>query len=197
MLRVPTSNLQGAQQALARGAILTDTLVYYEAAVGEPAPVALGAGMHHRMLGRQDAEAVETLARAAFKDYVGHYHADAKLSREAADETYASWAHRSCEGPPVADAVLGIEGDGGNIVGFITLRRTGESASIELNAVSRPISAAASTSACRAVHELGGGSRVPQGIGLDTTEQRLGAEGVVPARVRTHKELLHPASLDF
>lgn len=136
MLRVPTSNLQGTQQALAHGAILADTLVYYEAEVSEPASVALAAGLHRRMLGPQDAHKVETLARAAFRDYVGHYHADAKLSREAADETYASWAYRSCEGPPVADAVIGIEDDGGNIVGFITLRQAGELALIELNAVS-------------------------------------------------------------
>ncbi|WP_140633005.1 GNAT family N-acetyltransferase [Methylibium rhizosphaerae] len=136
MLRVPTSNLRGAQQALAEGAILADTLVYYEAAVGDPAPVTLAAGLHHRMLGPQDAQEVETLARAAFRDYVGHYHADDRLSREAADETYASWASRSCEGPPVADAVIGVEDNDGSIVGFITLRRAGELASIELNAVS-------------------------------------------------------------
>lgn len=136
MLRVPTSNLHGAQQALAYGAILADTLVYYEAAVGDIGPPTLAVGQSYRMLGPQDAPKVKALAREAFRDYVGHYHADAKLSKEAADETYASWAHRSCEGPPVADAVIGVEDDRGDIVGFITLKRSGELASIELNAVS-------------------------------------------------------------
>lgn len=136
MLRVPTSNLKGAQQAFAHGAILADTLVYYEAAVGEPVPVELTIGLRYRMLGPQDAQMVETLARAAFRNYVGHFHADDKLSRDAADETYASWAYRSCEGSPVADAVIGIEDNAGDVTGFITLKRSGELATIELNAVS-------------------------------------------------------------
>lgn len=136
MLRIPTSNLLGAQQALAQGAILADTLVYYEAAVREQDDVVLGRGLRHRMLGQQEASKVEKLARSAFQNYVSHYHADPKLSREAADETYASWAYRSCEGLPVANVVIGIENDADDIVGFITLKRSGDLASIELNAVS-------------------------------------------------------------
>lgn len=136
MLRVPTSNLKGVQQALARGAILADTLVYFEAEVVETTPIALARGLVHRLLSSRDAVKVEALARAAFKDYVGHYHADSRLSREAADETYASWAHRSCGGPPTADAAIGVEDEKGEIIGFITLKRSGELASIELNAVS-------------------------------------------------------------
>lgn len=136
MLRVPTSNLKGAQQAFFRGAILADTLIYYEAALGEPVPVELALGLRYRMLGKQDAQMVEMLARTAFRNYVGHYHADSKLSSEAADETYASWAYRSCEGLPVAEAVIGIEDDASVLAGFITLKRSGELASIELNAVS-------------------------------------------------------------
>lgn len=136
MLRVPTSNLLGAQQALAKGAILADTLVYYEVAVREHDPVVLGPGLRHRILGPQEAFKVEKLARAAFRNYIGHYHADPKLSSEAADEAYASWAYRSCEGLPVANVVIGIEDDRDDIVGFITLKRSGDLASIELNAVS-------------------------------------------------------------
>jgi ribosomal protein S18 acetylase RimI-like enzyme len=136
MLRVPTSNLLGAQQALAQGAILADTLVYYEAAVREQDDVVLGRGLRHRMLGPPEASKVEKLARAAFKNYVGHYHADPKLPKEAADESYASWAYRSCEGLPVANVVIGIEDDVDDIVGFIALKRHADLASIELNAVS-------------------------------------------------------------
>ncbi len=136
MLRVPTTNLLGAQQALAQGAILADTLIYYEAAVREQDDVVLGRGLRHRILGPQEASKVEKLARAAFQNYVGHYHADPKLSKEAADETYASWAYRSCEGLPVANVVIGIEDSVDDIVGFITLKCYADLASIELNAVS-------------------------------------------------------------
>lgn len=136
MLRVPTANLKGAQQAIACGAILADTLIYYEAAVCESVSVELSLGLRYRVLGPQDAQMVEALARAAFRNYIGHYHSDDKLSPEAADETYASWAYRSCEGLPVADAVIGIEDDASVLAGFITLKRSGELASIELNAVS-------------------------------------------------------------
>jgi len=134
-LRVPTANLSEVQQALARGAILTDTLIYFETEVRDATPVDLAAGLRYRMLGPKDALKVEALARAAFKDYLGHYHADPNLSREAVDEVYASWAHRSCEGPPTADAIIGVEDDKEEIVGFIALKQSGELASIELNAV--------------------------------------------------------------
>ena len=136
MLRVPTTNLNGVQLALEHGAILADTLVYFEAEVVEPKPVKLYKGLRHRMLGPQDALKVAALAKLAFKDYVGHYHADPKLSREAADEAYVSWAYRSCEGRPVADAIIGIENGNDEMIGFITLKRYGELATIELNAVS-------------------------------------------------------------
>jgi ribosomal protein S18 acetylase RimI-like enzyme len=136
MLRVPATNIIGVQLALEKGAILADTLVCFEAEVGEAAPVDLDTGLRYRMLGPQDALKVAAIARLAFKDYLGHYHADSKLSREAADETYVSWAHRSCESRMVADAVIGIEDSEGEMMGFITLKQSGESASIELNAVS-------------------------------------------------------------
>lgn len=136
MLRVPTTNLQGAQQALTIGAILTDTLVYYNYKVSDPVPIVLDDKLTHRLLNSQDAQKVESLAREAFRDYLGHYHADPKLSRQAADETYASWAYRSCLGFPVADAVIGIENDKSDIMGFITLKRDQQLTLIELNAVS-------------------------------------------------------------
>src|SRR5438132_9802966 len=51
-----------------------------------------------RPLGAGEGSAFESIARAAFAGYSGHYHADPRLDRIACDEAYVSWAVRCSDG---------------------------------------------------------------------------------------------------
>ena len=102
------------------GFLLMDTLVYWQRDLREtPLPEA-GGEAAIRPARPDEAAQVAALARDAFRGYFGHYHADARLDRAAADETYASWAERSVRGE-AADAALVAEW-GGALAGLITLR---------------------------------------------------------------------------
>lgn len=103
---------------------LMDTLVYWARDLCKT-PLPLAGGEATIRLARPDeAEQVAALARDAFRGYFGHYHADNRLDRAAADETYASWAERSVRGE-AADAVLVAE-LGNMLAGFATLRLNSE-----------------------------------------------------------------------
>lgn len=102
------------------GFLLMDTLVYWARDLRKT-PLPFSDSDATICPARADeAEQVAALARAAFRGYFGHYHADERLDRAAADETYASWAERSVRGE-AADAVLVAELDGA-LAGLITLR---------------------------------------------------------------------------
>ncbi len=136
ILRTSTSDLSCVQAAQRHGALLTDTLVHFEKRPLDGGGAQLPAGFSARRAGTADAAAVEALARRAFRGYGGHYHADPRLARQAADETYASWARRSCLGAPAADAVVVVTALGGAIVGFATLKTIdADTFSIPLNGV--------------------------------------------------------------
>lgn len=53
-----------------------------------------------------DLEAVSRIARAAFRDYIGHFHADPKLDKKAADAVYVEWAENNVRGYSEASPVL-------------------------------------------------------------------------------------------
>lgn len=73
-----------------------------------------------RPLRAGEGSAFESIARAAFVGYSGHYHADPRLDRKACDEAYVSWAVRCGDGA-AADAVLVVPLDG-ELAGFAALR---------------------------------------------------------------------------
>ena len=101
--------------------LLMDTLVYYERDLAS-SPVQPGGTEEIHVLGPDDAARVEWIARECFQDYLGHYHADPRLDRDACTEVYASWARSSCEnaGP---DAFVLVTGSP-RLEGFSTFRRT-------------------------------------------------------------------------
>lgn len=99
-----------------------DTLVYLRRPIGEQDRPAV-AGV--RTATPQDADAVASIARAAFDTYVGHYHADARLDKRAVREIYPDWASRAMRVPGVADCVLVAE-DRGQVSGFAILNRLDE-----------------------------------------------------------------------
>ena len=119
--RCGTREISLVQQMESHGFQLMDTLVYYSFDLSKKDIPSGFDGFPVRSMRRDDKDRVRTLAAAAFRGYIGHYHADQRLDRQKCDETYASWAERSVTLQEAADEVL-IAEDGSNLAGFATLR---------------------------------------------------------------------------
>lgn len=115
------------------GALLMDTHLSLERA-SEPMSEEERIGFSVRPAVDADVEAVAELARLAFVDYGGHFHADPRLAPRAA-EVYEDWAARSVTDRATADVVLVCEDEDGVIAGFTTLCLDGDTAVGVLDAV--------------------------------------------------------------
>jgi GNAT superfamily N-acetyltransferase len=118
IVRCPTADPAVAHELERQGAHLMDTIVTYTRSLVDLPPRAEPAV---RPAEEADTPCVRELARAAFVDYRGHYHADPRLDRRQCDDVYVDWATRSCMSREVADEVLVSELDGG-LSGFATLQ---------------------------------------------------------------------------
>lgn len=113
---------------------LMDTLVYYERDLLK-SPLSLPPSGDIQLLQPEDVRQVEAIARACFRDYSGHYHADPRLDREACTEAYVSWARKCCDQHGSASFVL-VAGDARRRVAFSCFRRTsGDQGELLLGAV--------------------------------------------------------------
>lgn len=119
--RCSTNDLVAAQNMQIHGFLLMDTLVYYRFDLLKRAIPEDKGRLLVRTLQPEDKDQVRSVAKEAFKGYVGHYHADRRLDRHKCDETYASWAERSCIPKTAADHVL-VADRNGKVAGFATLR---------------------------------------------------------------------------
>ena len=119
--RCAAGDLAAAQAMETHGFLLMDTLVYYGFDLSKKAIPEDTRDFLVRPLQPEDKDQVRTVASAAFRGYMGHYHADPRLDRRQCDETYASWAERSTTLKAAADEVLVAE-HSGTIVAFATLR---------------------------------------------------------------------------
>lgn len=126
IVRLPTADISLVQELEKAGAILTDTLIYYEKKRVEKYEVELPLGFSTCQGTADDADLLERTAGEAFKDYFGHYHADPLLDRRDSDAVYSSWARNSCIGNEIADAVILIKAQE-EIAAFATMKRIGES----------------------------------------------------------------------
>ena len=113
-------DLSVAQELEAAGGRLMDTLVYYTRSLGSNSLPEHSSRVAIRPFRMNDIEGVRQVSGECFKGYYGHYHADARLDRHKCDDTYQSWAYRSCVSREVADEVL--VADDGQVAGFATLR---------------------------------------------------------------------------
>ena len=104
------------------GFALMDTLVYYERDLVK-FPLMEPPSESIALLQPGDIAQVEAIARACFRDYSGHYHADPRLDREACTEAYASWARSCCDQQGPRGFVL-VAGEPSRRVGFGAFRRT-------------------------------------------------------------------------
>jgi GNAT superfamily N-acetyltransferase len=124
--RIPASDLSRAHDFEAAGYRLMDTLVYYTRDLGNlPPRLSPPGGMSCRLATPEDAGEVGRVARAGFSGYLGHYHADPRLNRAAADAVYVEWAESSTARTSPMEPVIVAESNG-TIVGFLTLRRNNE-----------------------------------------------------------------------
>ena len=67
-----------------------------------------------------DEKAIASIAREAFKGYMGHFHNDPKLAPEKSDSLYVEWAHNSCFDENLAAGVVVAELEG-DVVGFLSI----------------------------------------------------------------------------
>jgi GNAT superfamily N-acetyltransferase len=79
-----------------------------------------------------DTPAILALARTAFHDHAGHYHADPRLDRETVRAAYADWAER-CASGTAADVVLVVAEP--HVKGFAAFARRGHEAQLVLGCV--------------------------------------------------------------
>lgn len=135
VVRCPTTHVGVVQAFENAGARMMDCLVYYQRDFRKNPLTAPDTNDWIRPVSRDEIPAVAAVAATAFEGYFGHYHADERLDRAAADETYRDWAVRSCSDPACADRVYAAwEGD--DTVGFVTLKRnSNEEGEIVLNGV--------------------------------------------------------------
>lgn len=131
--RVDTADIARVQALEADGYRLMDVLVYHAHDLTDLAPPGASPGGEViRPATPRDAPEVAEVARSAFAGYIGHYHADSRLLRAAADAAYVDWAERSIATTSPLMPALVAETEG-RIAGFLTLRL--DQAEIVLNAV--------------------------------------------------------------
>lgn len=119
--RCDASELRIAQAMEAEGFSLMDTLLYYACDLTGLDITQDNTDITARPISAGEEGKVELVAAKCFRDYLGHYHADARLDRSKCDDVYVSWAVRSCVSREVADEVLVAERSG-EIVGFGVVR---------------------------------------------------------------------------
>jgi len=122
VVRCPTTQMNTVQAFEDGGARMMDCLVYYQRDLRKNPLSEPDTLDWIRAVVPSEVPAVATVAATAFEGYFGHYHADERLDRSAADETYRDWAVRSCGDPVFADRVYAAW-DGDDVVGFATLKR--------------------------------------------------------------------------
>ncbi|MBA3947408.1 MAG: GNAT family N-acetyltransferase [Herpetosiphonaceae bacterium] len=119
--RCSTYDLDATQAMERHGFALMDTLLYFTHDLQHILYTSQPGALRVRSIRPAEADTVQAIARAAFRCYHSHYHADPRLDPLASDEVYAEWAYQAARSRTVADEVLVAELNGA-IVGFGTLR---------------------------------------------------------------------------
>ena len=133
--RIDVGDLPAAHRFEAAGFRLMDTLVYYGRPAADLPAHSIPVETTIRLAERADVNAVGAIARSAFRDYVGHFHADPRLDGGAADAAYVEWAETSTVSADATRPVLLSCGQEA-VLGFLTMRDIGDPlAEIVLNAV--------------------------------------------------------------
>jgi ribosomal protein S18 acetylase RimI-like enzyme len=120
--RVSVDEIRWVQNLEEDGFRLMDTLVYYGRKLDDIDNSKISASsMNICLASKKDVNGVAEIARNAFKDYMGHFHADPRLKNSAADAVYMDWAVKSVESAANDSPVVVAKKDG-RIVGFLTAK---------------------------------------------------------------------------
>lgn len=135
-VRVPTNDISRVQALEDDGYRLMDTIVYYQKYLSNKhLQTPKLDDIDIRVAELHEAERVGEVAAAAFSNYFGHFHADARLSQAACDAVYVDWA-KNCVRMQVTSLPVLVAQTAENIVGFLCAQNANDAcADIVLNAV--------------------------------------------------------------
>lgn len=135
--RVDVSHLDRVHRLEADGFKLMDTLVIYGGALDQlDAPVNDLDGVSFVRASPMDAGQVAQVAKAAFANYIGHYHSDPRLDSSSADAVYVDWAQSCVQDHSTSGFVVLATGSTREIFGFLsTQKNSSEEFEIVLNAI--------------------------------------------------------------
>jgi len=119
--RCPTTDIAAVHAMEAAGFQLMESLLYLHFDLKTHSIPKNQSEVLIRPVQPGEVSQVGALARAAFANYYGHYHADPKLDHRKSTEVYVDWAERCCTEPAAANLVLVAEAEG-QLVGFRALR---------------------------------------------------------------------------
>lgn len=116
--RCGTGNFSAAHGLEKAGFLLMDTLCYYTCArplanLVKPATLDISIAPARS----EEAPQILQLASRIFENYPGHYHADARLDRQASAAIYSDWAFNLCQTQTEDKVVLAARLDN-KIIGF-------------------------------------------------------------------------------
>lgn len=133
--RVDTGALGAVHRLERAGFRLMDTLVYFCRLIpGAPMATNENGASIRRATGK-DIETVGSIARKAFDDYIGHFHADERLDNDLATDTYVDWAQNLVANVDESNPVF-IASQDKAVIGFLAISDVGSGvAEIRLNAV--------------------------------------------------------------
>lgn len=121
--RCNTSNILSAQLLEKEGFLLMDALLYYKRDIStKKIPILKKEKIIIRPIEAGEDSFIQQIARDAFCNYNGHYHADKRLNKEASTNAYISWALNCCRNRNIATEVLVAEVEN-KIVGFAALKK--------------------------------------------------------------------------
>lgn len=123
--RCSVKNLDAVQLMEANGFQLMDTLIYYRLRLGNSFPYRENKNFDVSHVQPGEEEKIREITRAAFRDYVGHYHADSRLDNKKCDEVYANWAYQACLSRNSKKEVLVFKKDNA-LIGFIIVEINSE-----------------------------------------------------------------------
>ncbi len=135
-VRIDAHDLSAVHRFERAGFQLMDTLVYYGRSLKNVQAPKVAPGITLSAAGSEDVAGVHAVAESAFRDYMGHFHADPRLDNADADAAYVQWAEVSAQTADRARPVVVARSDSGQVIGFLSLRDVGDAqAEIVLNAV--------------------------------------------------------------
>jgi hypothetical protein len=120
--RVDVADVEAAAMLEECGFRLRDALVTYAARPGQDLPDRVRTFGSIRPLRDGDGPGLVGIARAAFRNFRGRFHADASLPRDRVEAFYEEWA-RQCLSMQMAQTVLVSEASDGSLLGFLAFRR--------------------------------------------------------------------------